>query len=108
MVAAVISHTDRLKLGVQLYHTGISFRLAAEQSGTTPALLYQHLRFTNQVRKSGRNWQRQVDPDEATILARAEEIRAGWTPEEASRRWVGKTHGRVIEIRNDRRRGRVA
>ncbi len=108
MVASVISHTERLKMGVQLYLTGISFRAAAQQSGTTPAVLYDHLRGTNQIRRIGKAWNKQPDPTESEIRERAEEIRAGWSPEEASRRWVGRTHGRVIEVRNDRRRGRVA
>jgi hypothetical protein len=37
-----------------------------------------------------KNTQRTVDPDEAEVVARREAVKASWTDEVASRRWVGR------------------
>jgi hypothetical protein len=46
------------------------------------------------------------DPPEDVIIERAAEVRAGWPPGEAERRWVGKRQARV-EIRRFVYDGRV-
>jgi hypothetical protein len=81
--------TDKYRLAISIYQQGATLRETAAQSSVPYNQLYKHLRFMNLLRKV-RITKGSVDPDPETIAARCAEIQAGWTPEETSRRWVGR------------------
>jgi hypothetical protein len=87
-----MSYTERLALGVKEYVVNqLAVTKAASRAGVPMSALYQHLKFRNLIRPTNQRGVRVADPDEETIAARAAEIRASWTAEEASRRWVGRS-----------------
>jgi hypothetical protein len=84
--------TDRLKLAVSKYKAGLSLKNAAEAAGMTQSwqLLRKHLIFSNQMR-SHRVRKEEKDPSPEAIEQMCKQIQAAWTPEEMSRRWVGRS-----------------
>jgi len=84
--------TDRLKLAVAKYKSGMSLKNAAEAAGMEQSwqTLRKHLIFSNQMR-SHRVRKEEKDPSPEAIAEMCKEIQKTWTPEEMSRRWVGRS-----------------
>lgn len=82
--------SDKLRVAVAIYQSGEPIKKAALGSGVSYAMVYKHLRFTNLLR-TVRIVKGNVDPTPEEIAARCAEIQASWTPEEMSRRWVGRS-----------------
>lgn len=66
--------------GMSLWRVGTKYHWIKKRD--LRALLAGHIR--------PKNTQRVVDPEEAEIVARREAVKASWTDEVASRRWVGR------------------
>lgn len=81
--------SDKLRMAVAIYQKGETLKKTAQRSGLHYSLVYKHLRFANLLRKV-RIVKGNVDPTPEEIAARCAEIQASWTPEEMSRRWVGR------------------
>jgi hypothetical protein len=81
--------TDKLRMAVAIYKQGETLKNTASKAGLHYSLVYKHLRFANLLR-TVRVVKGNVDPTPEEIAARCAEIQAGWTPEEMSRRWVGR------------------
>jgi hypothetical protein len=82
--------TDKLRMAVAIYKQGETLKNTASKAGLHYSLVYKHLRFANLLR-TVRVVKGNVDPTPEAIAAKCAEIQAGWTPEEMSRRWVGRS-----------------
>lgn len=88
--------SQQLELMVKVYQSGESLKSTARATSLHPSLVWRHLKFRNLLRKQGvptevsTEWQ-PGDPTPEEISERCAEIQAGWTPEECSRRWVGRS-----------------
>jgi hypothetical protein len=82
--------SDKLRMAVAIYKSGETLRNTASRAGLHYSMVYKHLRFANLLRKV-RVVKGNIDPTPEEIAARCAEIQAGWTPEEMSRRWVGRS-----------------
>jgi len=94
-----MSHVQRYEILESLYQSGLPCKKAAERVGLTFTEAYKHLRSKGLTRPPAEKWIAADEPDEATILMRAAEIREEWTEEEARRRWVGNVGLAVVVSR---------
>ena len=87
----------RLELGEKIYLSGQPCTKAARTAGLSYSELYLHLNRRGLMRPRPTEFNAAKDPSPATILERMEQIKAGWSPEEAAKRWVGNGVGRALK-----------